>query len=570
MRPRLPKEGYYRIAARVPPAEKPAGGRRGAGDDRFRYPPGSIKKDWRNPGDVEVISFHPWFTSMLRIASVDSQKEVVSFTGHTAGSDPYAQLSAGTRFLVDNVAEALDSPGEWYLDRSTGELTYIPMPGESPDKTEVIAPRLETLVALAPTGDLKAEPAVPWVEHLVFRGLTFAHSNWVTPKEGSSISQAAVSVPGAVRGRGLRHVTFDGCTFTRLGTYGLELDAGCQDCRVESCRFTDLGAGGVKVGTPHVAPRPDLAVSRIELRENEIAHLGRIHPAAVGVWIGQADHVTVLHNDIYDLYYTGISVGWTWGAGPSAANHNEIAWNDVHHVGQGVLGDMGGIYTLGISPGTTIHHNRFHDIERYGYGGWGIYFDEGSTGILAEYNLVSNTHDGGLHQHYGEENVYRNNVLYHSREVQFGPTRLDWPAEPGKLRPAERALTFEHNIVLDWGAASIIRTEWLNNKFMAEHPEKFAVDYNVYWNGDRPVKFAGLSFEQWKQKGFDEHSVIADPLLSGVEEGRVRLGEESPALNLGFKPFDLSGAGRSAHEPADLDPARWPRAFPPTGKADGR
>ena len=136
----------------------------------------------------------------------------------------------------------------------------------------------------------------------------------MTPKEGSSISQAAVSVPGAVHGRGLRDVAFIGCTFTQLGTYGLELDAGCQDDRVESCRFIDLGAGGVKIGTTRVPAKPELAVSRIALRQSEMAHLGRIHPAGVGVWVGQADHVTIEHNDIYDLYYTGISVGWTWGA----------------------------------------------------------------------------------------------------------------------------------------------------------------------------------------------------------------------------------------------------------------
>jgi hypothetical protein len=447
------------------------------------------------------------------------------------------------------------------------------MPAESPDKTEVIAPCLQTLVALAfaPTGDLKPEPTAPWVEHLTFRGLTFAHSNLVTPKEGSSISQAAVSVPGAVHGRGLRNVTFTGCTFTQLGTYGLELDAGCQDCRVESCRFIDLGAGGVKVGTTRVPSKPELAVSRIELRENEIAHLGRIHPAGVGVWIGQADHVTVLHNDIYDLYYTGISVGWTWGAGPSTAHHNEIAWNNVHHVGQGVLGDMGGIYTLGISPGTTIHHNRFHDIERFGYGGWGIYFDEGSTGIVAEDNLVYRTHDGGFHQHYGEDNIFRNNILYESRDVQFGPSRLDWPDAPGKLRPA-KAFTFEHNIVALWGAPSVIRTNWQENKLMADHPEKFAVDHNVYWNAGKPVKFAGLTFEQWKQKGFDEHSLIADPLLSKMEERWVTIGEGSPALKLGIRPLGVGFHGRmprSSELESVLNPLS-PPAFPNPNAPGGR
>ena len=284
----------------------------------------------------------------------------------------------------------------------------------------------------------------------------------------------------------------------------------------------------MKIGTTSLPRSPDVAVTGITLRDNLIAHAGRIHPSAVGVWVGQADHVTVEHNDIYDLYYTGISAGWVWGYGKSATHDNTIAWNHVHTIGQGVLSDMGGIYTLGVSPGTTIHHNWFHDIRRVDYGGWGIYFDEGSTGIVAEYNLVSRAQDGGLHQHYGSENVYRNNVITDSGEVAFGPTRINVPNHPGEPRPG-LAFTFERNVVDGWGAPSVIRTEWLGNKLTAAHLDRFKVDRNVYWNADKPVKFAGLSFEQWREKGFDGASAVADPVLVNWEKGDCRVGPDSPA-----------------------------------------
>ena len=46
----------------------------------------------------------------------------------------------GARYIVENVYEGLDQPGEWYLDRKTGRLTYLPKPGEELDRVEVVAP----------------------------------------------------------------------------------------------------------------------------------------------------------------------------------------------------------------------------------------------------------------------------------------------------------------------------------------------------------------------------------------------------------------------------------------------
>ena len=174
-RPRLPKQGYYKIAREVPPSPKAAG----KGFDRFGFSGQDLKADWANPGDVEVVAFHQWSASRMRVASVDPKEHIVTFTGTTRGTSGWAKFANGHRFLAVNVREALDRPGEWYLDRPTGELTYIPKPGERPRQTDVVAPRLEQLVVFAGDGEKQS-----WVAHVGLHGLTFAHSNWILPPEG--------------------------------------------------------------------------------------------------------------------------------------------------------------------------------------------------------------------------------------------------------------------------------------------------------------------------------------------------------------------------------------------------
>ena len=269
-------------------------------------------------------------------------------------------------------------------------------------------------------------------------------------------------------------------------------------------------------------------------------------PAAVGVWIGHSPHNRIEHNDIFDLYYTGISVGWVWGYAPSQAHDNDIGWNHVYTIGQHVLSDMGGIYTLGISPGTRIHDNCFHDIDSFSYGGWGLYTDEGSSNIVLENNVVYRTKTGGFHQHYGKDNVLRNNVFAFAKEQQLQRTRT----EP------HNSFVFERNIVYWDNDSPLMGSNWRDNHFR--------LDKNIYWNSSsRPVRFPGdLRLEQWQAKREqDQGSLVADPKFVDPQRNDFRLRDDSPARKLGIQSLDAAQAGRT--EPLVLtgDLPAVPRAF---------
>lgn len=545
-RPKLPKQGYYTIAEQVPPSPKT----QGRGADRFGYSGDELRADWANRDDVEVVAFHQWAISRMRIAELDTAKRIVTFTGQTWTPDGWGAFAKGHRFFVDNVREALTEPGQWYLDRPNGRLTYIPKPGEKPDETVVIAPRLEQIVAFF--GDVKNRQ---WVHDIQLRGLTLAHSNWVLPANGQSFPQAEVGLNSALAALGARNILIDGCAVRHTGAYAMAFGIGCRNNRVENCEMVDLAGGGVKIGhagsglwedSDRVPADPEELVSHHTVRNCLIAHAGRLHPAAIGVWIGHSPHNVVEHNDIFDLYYTAVSVGWIWGYAHSHAHHNDIGFNHMHTIGQGVLSDMGGVYTLGVSEGTRVHDNHIHDVESFDYGGWGLYTDEGSTHITMENNLVYRTRTGGFHQHYGKENRIQNNIFAFATQQQLQRTRTE----------EHLSFWFERNIVYWNNASPLLGSNWNDNNFK--------LDYNVYWNAaGHPVTFfGGADLAKWrKERSQDLNSVIADPLFVDAASGNFQLKPDSPALKLGFKPFDYTKAGRLGPPVLTKDLPPVPRGF---------
>jgi hypothetical protein len=505
----------------------------------FEFAPGDIRPDWHNRDDVEVIVYHFWTDSHLPVQSVDTAKNIVTFK-HKAGkvfTDDFTEN--GARYIVENVLEGLDAPGEWYLDRKTGVLSYIPMPGENPAALEIVAPVAPALLRF------EGDPAQQkFVEHLRFERLSFEHTLFQLPPGNSNDAQGAASVTAAVEAAGMRDCVFSRCAFRRLGTFAIDLKRGCRRNRIESSELSYLGAGGIRINGGAERDHPLETSRENTIAGNHLHHYGEVYPSAVGILLMNTDGNQVLHNEIDHGWYSGVSVGWKWGYMRSMSRDNRIEWNHIHDIGQGLLSDMGGVYTLGVSPGTVIRYNKIHDVDSNQYGGWGIYHDEGSSHILTEKNLVYRTKYCGLNIHYAKECTIRNNIFAFGHVDQLSL---------GRVEPHVTAY-FQNNIVY-WDEGVLMRTNkldqpykfWISPKAQwRDQQSTLDSDWNLFFNPKGKLESAAigkLSLVDWQKRGKDAHSLFADPLFVDPARNDFRLRAESPAFRLGFEECDWNETG---------------------------
>ncbi|MVZ64423.1 right-handed parallel beta-helix repeat-containing protein [Sphingobacterium sp. DK4209] len=468
------------------------------------------KSEWN---DVQAVFYHKWDNTRKRIQYINKVDSSMYLTGRLHTVNP---LTIKSLYVIENYKKALDSPGEWYLERD-GFLYYIPMPGETLENTEAVYPVAEKFLVIKGSPEKK-------VSNIRFEHIRFEYVSTQTPPEGQDPVQAAANLDAAVMIDYADNIHFKNCDIAHTGRYGIWFNKNTSHSSVEECHLYDLGGGGVKIGSDPIA-----LSHHIKIHNNIIQHGGYIFPCAVGVIIIHGSDNEITHNDIADFRYSGVSVGWVWGYAPSPSKRNKIEFNHIHHLGWAELSDMGGVYTLGASEGTTVSNNVVHHVFSYDYGGWGLYTDEGSTGIVMENNLVYKCKSAGFHQHYGKDNMIRNNIFALNQYFQIQLTRSE----------DHRSLSFQNNIVY-FNEGVLYRSNEKDKWITA----KVDIDNNCYWDTrSKTFQFAKLNFADWKKLGRDEHSFIADPNFRDPANFDFRFKNDKIIKKIGFKKFDYTKAG---------------------------
>lgn len=336
---------------------------------------------WTNLSDIEFVANSAWKQFRCPVAVVASQE--VTMQEPCWSNAHREQPSMDNLTYIENAFQFLDQPGEWYLNTTTGWLYYKPFSFEEIRTVNFTRPVLETIIA----GD--------HVNDVTFQGITFEYATWNQPStsEGYASFQANTSYTGTGEvTKAHANVTFTSSSnihivnsvFTHLGGSGINFDVGSTSNTITGNHFTDISGNAIQVGDIQAL----IPISSDNTVSNNYIHdVASEYQDAIGIWFGYAKNAIIENNELFNLPYTGISLGWGWGNDdPTEAGNNTIGQNYIHdHIL--TLNDGGGIYTLSAQPDSTISGNVIMN-QKSAFGA--IYLDTGSRFFTVMQNVCFN------------------------------------------------------------------------------------------------------------------------------------------------------------------------------------
>lgn len=396
------------------------------------YVPAKAVKKIMNAKYPEMVLHEMWCIANLRIKNIKIQGDSAAVTFHQPESHvhfmhPWPSPMVTTDghnspFYLTNAKELLDEEGEWYLDARASKLYYIPRKGEDMSRAEVIAPAVETLMQVTGTPD---EP----VKDVTFEGITFSYATWMRPsvsghaplQAGMYMTEAYKLRPKMDRPNGdhkldnqgwvgrpaaavslncAENVSFTKCTFEHNASTGLDYHLYIKGGTVDRCTFSDIGGNGILAGgfspegfeahKPYDPADRRIICTGLNITNNLITDVTNEDWGCIGIGAGFVRDIRICNNEISDVSYTGISVGWGWNQQPCSMANNLISGNLIYNYAKHMY-DTAGIYTLGAQPHSLIEGNvvrdiytpsYVHDPEHWFY----LYTDEGSSGITVRNN----------------------------------------------------------------------------------------------------------------------------------------------------------------------------------------
>jgi hypothetical protein len=364
---------------------------------------GTAANSWSQANGVDLVytaspaETSPWAQSRCRVSAIaDGAISVANPCwrmgnyGHTSDPATDTKFTLGIPSAVENNYALLGQPGQFFLDTPANQIYYVPRPGEDMSTASVVLPRLETLLSVNGT------PTAP-VSNLSFSGMRFRHATWNFGDEGvldyqantliTTAANAQRMLPANVQCHSCVNVSFSDNTFSQLGGAGLSLDGGGADNIIRGNVFTDISSTGIQIGIG--SPTEPSALESGTIAVNNYVHnVANEYLGGIGIFAGWVKGTSITHNEVWNVPYTGISLGWGWGFDSTTMVDNHIDRNYIHDVMNSSLVDGGAIYVNGIqgaSPPSTILGNY---TAGSGTNFASLYLDNGASNWAVTDNVV--------------------------------------------------------------------------------------------------------------------------------------------------------------------------------------
>ena len=556
----------------------------------FKYKPGTFRHSWAKPREVEVNVFPhfppdiTWSNNIVPVASIDEEDRIVTLqrdTWHSGtmstgqdfirfGSVPFRPAG---RFVVENVLEELEEPGEWALDSEEGVVYFLP-PEELSDDSHVVAPLLDCLM------DLRG------VSHVTVSGFTFTETATGDNYHRFGLDGYGVMFP--IRGwkycgeslhmKDTSYCTVERNNFSALGGNAVYLESFNLRNRVRRNRFNDIGVNGVcLVGTRDSHPMFN------QVTDNYFDRTGTLLIYTAAIFCGVSDGNLIAHNSISDVPHHAINLA-TNGYGRNIVEYNEIRRTCL------IVQDNGAINSWMDMTGQTKSHvlretERCGHVIRYNFIAdtrnyddvdedgnitrdpgrrhtKGIFLDDYTSNCFVYGNIVVRAEDdAGIVVHGGKNNVIENNIF---ADCHAGPRLVNFIAkqpDSWQMKGFNTGNRFRCNIIYaakDADKAYLLEVHDYNDRQIAES------DNNLFFNTagkyeihDRDGRLSGvvsgppltaddpsrISLDEWRELGYEANSITADPMFVDPVKDDYRLRPDSPAFKLGFQEIDTKQIG---------------------------
>ena len=434
VRARFPNVGFLRIKK--------------SGEDRrtnFYFETGGFPQ-MENTESIELVFLHDWSITRIGVKDIDYEQNRLTAID-TIGTRGLAFFNIdgwepNPRYFMENAMEFLDADYEWFINPED-RTVLLKLPAQlNPKDLEIIVPLSHGLVLLSGSEE---KP----LKNIHFEGIAFRYSAWNIPQKGYCGIQACHFdprpgngawnvVPPAVMGKWLKDCSFKNCVFENLGGSGIWLADGCRNCTISGSRFKDISGNGVMIGEGRDRlvngeewwkSAQDQVASENVIGRCTITECGKQFYGAVGVWCGFTAGTKIRDNEIFNLPYTGISIGWMWNPTPTPCRENTIDGNHIHHIMQ-KLSDGGGVYMLGLQPGSKIIDNLIHDVSLNAGRAEsnGMFLDEGTTDVVVANNIIYNIAKSPLRFHQATTNLVKENYLFckeNTLPIQYNATNAE-------------------------------------------------------------------------------------------------------------------------------------------------
>jgi len=396
------------------------------------------KNDFPKVKDVaalELVFLHDWSITRIGVKSINWKSNHLIAVDSIGARLPFFKITGWEkhpRYYLENAIEFCDNPGEWYCDLTERMVYYRPLPDEKIKETVGIIPIAEKLITI--TGSKEKH-----VRFISFDGITFEHTDWQIPNHGYCGVQACMyndrsnnengwnKVPATIELDLAENCSFNNCTIRHAGGSGIWIRENSTNCVISNSHIYDISGNGINIGegrdrlvngVPWWKSAPEQVSKNNKISNSLIEDCGKQFYGAVGIWGGLVEKTIIEQNEIRNLPYTGVSIGWMWNITPTPCRENTINANHIHHV-MNKLSDGGGIYCLGLQPSSRITNNLIHDVTVNAGRAEsnGMFLDEGIKDLLVENNIVYNIARSPLRFHKAFENIVRKNVFVCGDEI---------------------------------------------------------------------------------------------------------------------------------------------------------